>query len=189
MATRINSSSAIENAIIRIQRCNINFLAIDFDQTFIDIHTGGHWPGTSEELLLHVRPEFRDLVLSAIAHDIRVAIVTFSRQASLIRRVLEASVGVEVASKIPIRGGDRSWSYEGVGSQDGKQAHMASAVEELEQNGEIDISKATTLLIDDDKRNVQIALQDGVRAIWFRPHKPHHLLQDLAKLEPKEQPY
>ena len=30
-----------------------------------------------------------------------------------------------------IRGGDRSWKYEGEGSKKGKQAHMSSAVEEI----------------------------------------------------------
>lgn len=28
----------------------INFLAIDFDQTMINIHTGGRWKGTTAEL-------------------------------------------------------------------------------------------------------------------------------------------
>ena len=135
----------------------------------------------------------------ALQHNIHVAIVTFSRQINLVKGVLEAIVGVEQASKIPIRGGDRSWKYEGVGSQDGKQAHMASAVEELEQQqhrqrpppsssggdnvvGGLEITKSTTLLIDDDKRNIRTALEDGVRAIWFNPDKPHRLLRELTEL-------
>ena len=58
--------SAIEKAVNRIQEVNINFLAIDFDQTFIDIHTGGVWQGTLDELVVHVRPEFRDLVVRCL---------------------------------------------------------------------------------------------------------------------------
>ena len=51
----------------RIQQVNINFLAIDFDQTFIDIHTGGNWTRTLDELVAHVRPEFRDLCVRIVS--------------------------------------------------------------------------------------------------------------------------
>jgi hypothetical protein len=181
MATR--AVSAIDAAVQRIKQVNINFLAIDFDQTFIDIHTGGVWTQTQDELIPHVRQEFIDLCRAALqTGHIHVAIVTFSQQPALIKGVLEAVLGTELASKIPVRGGDRSWRYEGLGTKDGKQAHMASAVEELEQSGEIEITKSTTLLIDDDERNIRIAMDDGVRAVWFCPNKPHHLLRDLAKL-------
>lgn len=137
------------------------------------------------ELTPHVRPEFKELVLTAHQHRIRCAIVTFSRQPKLIKHVLEVELGKELAALIPVRGNDRSWNYEGAGSQEGKQPHMASAVEELlEDSGgnTIEITRATTLLIDDDKRNVHIALQDGVRAVWFKPEKPHHLVRDIHKL-------
>lgn len=59
------NAAAIQTAMNRIQEVSINFLAIDFDQTFIDIHTGGVWPGTLEEIISHVRPEFRDLLVRA----------------------------------------------------------------------------------------------------------------------------
>jgi len=62
MAAR-STTTSIEKAIGRIKQVNINFLAIDFDQTFIDIHTGGVWPGTLHELIAHVRPEFQQLVV------------------------------------------------------------------------------------------------------------------------------
>jgi hypothetical protein len=181
--TTKSGSHAIDAAIQRILQANINLLAIDFDQTFIDIHTGGFWTGTLDELIPHVRPEFLDLVAAALhTGTIHVAIVTFSRQPNLIKGVLESVLGMDAASKIPVRGGDRSWRYEGTGSKDGKQAHMASAVEELEQNGNVEITKGTTLLIDDDKRNIRIAMEDGVRAVWFCPTQPKNMLRDLAQL-------
>jgi hypothetical protein len=65
--------------------------------------------------------------------------------------------------------------------RDGKQAHMASAVEELETTG-VEITKATSLLIDDDGKNVRTALRDGVRAIWLNPDQPDRLLTDIARL-------
>lgn len=182
MATR--TSGAIENSIKRLLELNINFLAIDFDLTMIDVHTGGRWAGTVEEMLGHVRPEFRQLVLACRSNNIHVAIVTFTPQTAMVKGVLENIVGAEWAERIPIRGGDRTWSYQGTGSHKGKQAHMASAVEELEQQnyGQAEITKGTTVLIDDDQKNVRHALADGVRAIWFNPEKPHHLMRDLARL-------
>jgi hypothetical protein len=199
--------AAVSAAIQNLQRLRINFLAIDFDQTLIDIHTGGVWTGTVDELVPHVRVEFRELIASALqTGTIHVAIVTFSKQPAIIKSVLEGVLGMELASKIVIRGEDRSWSYEGAGSKQGKQAHMASAVEELmttansnhasatigsalqsaatcsSDHALLEITKTTTLLIDDDKRNIQVALDDGVRAVWLCPSKPRHLLRDLKNL-------
>lgn len=161
----------------------INLVAVDFDQTILDIHTHGAWAGTLEELKEHVRPEFIQLILEALESDLKVAIVTFSTQIHVVRGIIEFIVGPDEANHIPIRGGDRSWRYQGQGSRDGKQAHIASAVEELEQRGEIEITRKTTILIDDDARNVRYALKDGTRAIWFNPNKPHHLWRDLGKLQ------
>lgn len=177
-------SMAITSAIAKMKELGINFLALDFDQTILDIHTGGRWRDTLEELLPHVRPVFVQLMQAALEQNIQVAIVTFSGQTKMIREVLEHTVGLPAgADLIPIRGGDRSWRYQGEGSHDGKQAHMASAVEELEtRQPEIKISKATTLLIDDDRKNIRFALYDGTRAIWLNPDKPHKLLPDILKL-------
>lgn len=196
------NSIAVNNAIKKLHELKINLLAIDFDQTFIDIHTGGRWPGSVDELVPHVRPEFQQLVTALFEqnqkqqqqhqsdnvtqeeqHSFCVAIVTFSSQPQLIRNVLEQCIGVNYTNQIPIRGGDRSWTYSGNGSHEGKQAHIASAVEELQTNDtNIVITKATTLLIDDDMKNIRCALRDGTRAIWFNPSKPYLLLQDIAKL-------
>jgi hypothetical protein len=176
-------SSAITLAIRKLKDLGINFLALDFDQTILDIHTGGYWKGSMEELFPHVRPVFCDLIQAAVAHDIQVAVVTFSVQTPYVRGVLDYICGIQASQQIPIRGGDRSWQYKGSGSLEGKQSHMASAVEELESRcAEVELSKNTTLLIDDDARNIRAALRDGTRAVWFNPKKPQLLLQDLMKL-------
>lgn len=184
MATTTTSySTAITSAIMKLKEVGINFLALDFDQTILDIHTGGRWKGTLEELYPHIRPVFAQLIQASQENDIQVAVVTFSAQTRFVRGVLEHIVGTEAAQRIPIRGGDRSWQYKGGGSHDGKQPHMASAVEELETRFEVKISKRTTLLIDDDGRNIEHALRDGTCAIWFNPSRPHLLLQDIIKFE------
>lgn len=35
------STGALEKALLKIKELRINFVAIDFDSTLIDIHTGG----------------------------------------------------------------------------------------------------------------------------------------------------
>jgi len=184
MSLQRQHSRAITSAVAKFKELGINFLAVDFDQTILDVHTGGHWQGSQEELFVHVRPVFAQLI-QAVAEDedMHTAVVTYTRQINFVRGVLDHIVGPEASQQIPIRGSDRSWEYKGTGSMKGKQPYMASAVEELESRNEgLRISKATTLLIDDDSRNIRYALKDGTRALWFNPDKPHMLLQDIMKL-------
>jgi len=147
----------------------------------IDLHTGGRWQGTHDEILEHVRPYFPPLLNAALQNHIHVAVVTFSPQVELVRHVLESYLGHEQSRKIPIRAGGQ-FSYQGGGMRDGKQAHMASAVEELEGTGGVEITKQTSLLIDDDVKNVRTALRDGVRAIWLNPAQSEILLHDIERL-------
>mmetsp|Transcript_13822 Transcript_13822/g.19339 ORF Transcript_13822/g.19339 Transcript_13822/m.19339 type:complete len:195 (-) Transcript_13822:1246-1830(-) len=174
-------ADAVLKAIAKLKEVNINFLAIDFDQTILDIHTGGRWHGTAAELSKHVRPLFRDLIAAAIAEGIYVAVVTFTPQTGFVAEVLERTFG-EKGRQIPIRGNDRSWKFSGNGSSKGKQPHMASAVAELEGVYGADITKETTLLIDDDAKNIRVSLHEGVRAIWLNPEKSTRLLNDIGKL-------
>ncbi|KAL9184166.1 hypothetical protein ACHAXT_002252 [Thalassiosira profunda] len=163
----------------------INFLALDFDQTMIDVHTGGRWKETVSELAVHLRPVFLSLVPAAARRNMRIAVVTFSPQTKHIREVLELAFP-EIAELIPIRGNDRTWTYEGNGMRMGKQEHMASAAEELMAKpalGVTDVRKDTTLLIDDDPRNIKKSLKDGTRAVWFNPRDPERLLDDILLLK------
>lgn len=59
---------------------------------------------------------------------------------------------------------------------------MASAAQVLEQERKIVITRRSSLLIDDDKENIQIALDKGVRAIWFIPDEPDVLVHQLCEL-------
>ena len=51
----------------RLKTLKLNFLALDFDMTVIDIHTGGRWSGSACELSEQIRPFFRALIPAAIA--------------------------------------------------------------------------------------------------------------------------
>ena len=165
-----------------LEASGINFLALDFDLTVLSIHTGGNWQGTAEELLPLVRPVFLDLVAEALKRGMCVAIVTFSPQVCVVREVVRLCWPRHCDS-MPIRGGDRTWSYEGAGSKAGKQGHMASAVEELlAQDPNREITRASTLLVDDDANNVNTALKEGVRAIWLNPDEPDSLLPNILEL-------
>ena len=172
-------------AVDKLVDCGINFLAIDFDQTMIDLHTGGRWKDTALELTEHMRSVFLHLVPAATNRNIRIAICTFSGQTKHIRDVLEYKFP-NIVEMIVIRGNDRTWEYRGNGFKMGKQQHMASAAEELVAKpalGVTYVSKDTTLLIDDDPRNIRMSLKDGTRAIWFNPKDPNQLLDDILMLK------
>ena len=185
----------MEKAIQRLIELQINFVALDFDLTVIDMHTGGRWKKSAEELTRHhIRPEFRRLIASCLnTTSIHVAIVTFTSQTDLVKHAMEDIVGVERASRIPIRGDDDTWSYHPVVGDEsmsmGKQAHMASAVEELKETRDhaghntVEITKNTMLLIDDDERNIRYAAKNGIRGILFNPEQPHDLIRKLARLD------
>merc|ERR1712226_1705287 len=66
----------------------VRLVAIDFDLTFVRVHTTGRWHNNLTELCNQVRPVFRRLVPALVKAGILVAIVTFSPQEGLIRQVL-----------------------------------------------------------------------------------------------------
>lgn len=127
---------------------------------------------------------FRHLIPAALDQGIHVAVVTFSGQIDVIRSILDQVT--DRAAEIPIRGGfggHKTFNYEGSGSLAGKQAHMASAAEELEaRNKGLRLKRASTVLIDDDETNIRHALENGVRAIWLDPQNPLQLLKDMRRL-------
>ena len=164
-----------------VRERQVNFLALDFDCTILSIHTMGRWPGTAEELEPKIRPFFRALIPEAIRGGMHVAVVTFSRQVQIISRVLKIAFS-DMADKIVIRGEDHSWEYLGEGSKRGKQAHMASAVEELTCTQKAKIKRKTTVLVDDDVNNISVALCEGVKAVWCNPRDLTSMVQGLQEV-------
>lgn len=178
------SDEKIASVLKHLDEQKINFLAIDFDQTMVDIHTGGRWPGKAKDLATRLRPSFLKLIPMAIDRDFYVAVVTFSPQTRMIAEVLHHAFPNHI-DRICIRGSDGTWRYNGAGSAEGKQAHMASAVEELRRRFEADITRATTLLIDDDTSNIKTALYEGVRAVWLDPDNADLLPENLLGVREK----
>jgi hypothetical protein len=75
------------SALARI--CNallqINLVAVDFDMTMVDVHTGGRWQSGEAELAQRIRPFFRAFIPKAAEHGLHVAVVTFSEQVSCLK--------------------------------------------------------------------------------------------------------
>mmetsp|Transcript_6877 Transcript_6877/g.8862 ORF Transcript_6877/g.8862 Transcript_6877/m.8862 type:complete len:136 (-) Transcript_6877:200-607(-) len=105
---------------------------------------------------------------------IHIIVVTFSPQVDLVKEVLAAAFSFEIT----VRGCDKKWDYAGV--CEGKQGHIASAFEELVYRKDNDtdhpkcktswpITRASTLLIDDDPNNIQAAMKYDTPAILFNP--------------------
>lgn len=78
----------VERLVDAILSKGIKLLALDFDLTFIGIHTHGEWHSSVEELTTHVRPCMRDLLQHAQQKGLFVAIVTFHPLRWLIRELI-----------------------------------------------------------------------------------------------------
>lgn len=208
MATK-NSTSAFnivsaDQVVLHLrENLGIQFVAFDFDQTILKIHTGGFWEDTAELLAQEVRPEMVEIIPRLMAeNNIYVGVVTFSSQPKMVRAVVESLLPTSTCSAVlPIRGEDGSWKTPKSNhrdeawwspsldeedldeEQEGKQPHMVSAIQELEfLVPNLAITKATTVLIDDDPDNTRIAKDNGVRAVWLDPDHPERLFSDLCAL-------
>lgn len=157
-------------AAISLVSARINLLALDFDLTIIDRHTGGRWTSSPKKLRKHVRPALECLLNAAMDRGIYVAVVTFSEQEELISNVMNQ---VFPGRYIPVRG----WLDE----KGGKQEHMAKASKDIMSHLHEDaiISEKTTMLIDDDRTNIKIAIDRGYPAIAFDPDNPSKVFENI----------
>ena len=82
-----------KSVISTLREKGIKLLALDFDKTIIDIHTGGAWRGPSTKLFDHVRPCMKALLEAALVHQgLEVCIVTYSTQPGMIEDVLRGTL-------------------------------------------------------------------------------------------------
>lgn len=166
------------SSVDRLKDLNVRLLALDFDQTIVDIHTSGHWRRSPEELSTHVRREMRCLILESMHRGIHVGVVTFSRQEELIGRVLELALPELGSAFIPVRGGDNHQSKKG------KQKQLSQFMADIHR-AEPTLSSLfppSVLLIDDDRRNVEIAQTKMYLAIRFDPENPKVLYEEISGL-------
>ena len=58
---------------------------------------------------------------------------------------------------------------------------MSSAAAAGQERFGVAVTRDTTLLIDDDVRNIKIALKGGVRAVHFLPDTPLEFFVDVSR--------
>ena len=133
-------------------------VALDFDQTIVEVHTGGRWKGGEEALANHVRPEFKCFIEESLQVNIAVAVATFSGQTELIHKVLKQSIKHENAEKIPVYGLDS------FGFDRGKHSQLMKAVTDV--GG---ATPDTTVLVDDDSSNTRLAESEGYMTLTYDP--------------------
>lgn len=141
----------------------IQLLAFDFDQTIVDVHTGGRWSGSAEELASHVRVDFACVIGEALDRDLGVSVVTFSTQLKLISEVLHLRVPGD--RTIPVFGLDDS------GFADGKRNQLRKSVDYFHEHTTalVGVGPSATVLIDDDTDNIRMARNDGYYTIAYTP--------------------
>lgn len=165
----------IESFVFALNKKGIKLLALDFDQTLIDIHSGGVWNESVEELVQHVRPCMKDLLEIASNKGLFVAIVTYHRQDWLIKDLLTKVISKKVANKVYIqantpeflkrlRDASEAGTCTGRGifhEFNGKEAHIASVINEIKKDHNQSIKKEEVILMDDDMNNVRVASSFG----------------------------
>jgi len=160
---------------------NIHLLAIDFDKTLLNIHTGGEWEGSTEQLQTHVRNEFKCLIQTSLEQGILVAVASFSKQEELILSVLQKLIPERHYSRVTVNGGN---NYP---ESTGKKKQIQLALEDFPKlsNDKTFVPNDAILLIDDDLYNVKQCTYEGHRCIHFDPKKSAHLVfeQIIAELQ------
>eukprot|EP00658_Telonema_sp_P-2_P025476 TRINITY_DN20262_c0_g1_i1.p1 TRINITY_DN20262_c0_g1~~TRINITY_DN20262_c0_g1_i1.p1 ORF type:complete len:307 (-),score=51.98 TRINITY_DN20262_c0_g1_i1:349-1269(-) len=150
-------------------------------QTLIDIHTGGGFKGSPNELAGHIRDFVPFLVQHAIRHKMHVAIFTNSRQVELIRGALVLRMPTIDARTILIRGQGSNWGVPP--GNIGKHAHMLAAMGHFDslqvsqchdqanqRHGQVgQLAFRSICLLDDDIDSIKQAHQDRSYAVYCPP--------------------
>lgn len=159
-------------------------VCIDFDATFVTVHTGGLWTDSATALRTHVRRFFLLLVPLLCEAHVNVAIVTFSPQVPLIQDVLRLSFSAQVVDQLVVRGDDRTWTltqdqtatFLPLWQTDGrhldrkfKLPFMISAALEVQRRSGDVICNRDTVLVDDDVVNIRVANDSGAVGVFFDP--------------------
>lgn len=166
----------------------IKLVCIDFDATFVRVHTGGTWSRSAAELRRHVRPLFLALVPLLVQRSVHVAVVTFSPQTELIRDVLALSFPADgIAQQLIVRCDEPSWqlthsdtlSFAPLWQTGGrhldrtcKLPFVISAALHASQERSDAVRNRDTLLFDDDAANIRVVNDSGIAGVYFDP--THH---------------
>ncbi|CAF1678491.1 unnamed protein product [Adineta ricciae] len=191
-SSRINVSkqnseqrSKARDIVLGILQKNIKLIAIDFDSTFLSIHTGGFYQGTVDSLLEYIRSTFFYFVQelldsSAFGHTLHVCIVSFSAQEQLIRKLLQLAFKTSKTDRIIIRCNTPEFVANMNNDFLGKEYHLSSVVTELSTRRHKTIKPNEILLLDDDVHNILIAEEFGHRVFEIRDEISLDILKDFV---------
>ncbi|CAF1678422.1 unnamed protein product, partial [Adineta ricciae] len=191
-SSRINVSkhnseqrSKARDIVLGILQKNIKLIAIDFDSTFLSIHTGGFYQGTVDSLLEYIRSTFFYFVQelldsSAFGHTLHVCIVSFSAQEQLIRKLLQLAFKTSKTDRIIIRCNTPEFVANMNDDFLGKEYHLSSVVTELSTRRHKTIKPNEILLLDDDVHNILIAEEFGHRVLEIRDEISLDILKDFV---------
>uniref|UniRef100_K3X0D4 Uncharacterized protein n=1 Tax=Globisporangium ultimum (strain ATCC 200006 / CBS 805.95 / DAOM BR144) TaxID=431595 RepID=K3X0D4_GLOUD len=187
MARNGAAPDALAREMTDILRCRgAKLVCIDFDATFVRVHTGGAWTRSALELRAHVRPLFLALLPLLVRADMRVAVVTFSPQVSLIRDVIALCFPPQIAQQVILRGDDASWQLVHADTVDFvplwqtngrhldrkfKLPFVISAARQASKERCDVVRNRDTVLVDDDAVNIRVAIDSGITGIYFDPHE------------------
>ena len=148
----------------------VRLVALDFDFTIVNVHTGGNWKKSAVDLTQHVRPDFVAFIKGCLHRGLFVSVATFSTQKTLIGEVLNHALGVEQAATIPIWGGDDELKH----YAQGKQSQLHLAIEyfnrrSTNKNAASTLQPSNAVLVDDDLDNIAIAHRDGYHTMPYIP--------------------
>jgi hypothetical protein len=131
-----------------------------------------------------VRPVFRAILkIATSTPNLRVGIVTFSGQRSIIKSVLQEVVGYTAAETIFIRGATNEWTVPaGHACMEGKEPHIASILQDMFFDTGEEFAPQQVMLIDDDTRNISIAKTFHHRTVVF-PDMPLPGIQMSGHME------
>lgn len=153
---------SVLSLVEKLEKAGILFVAFDFDDTIVSIHTGGRiFVDDLERLCKTVSSDFVTLVKALDDKCIAWGVASFSAHKldesksiggePLIRKVLESCLGKDRASKVPIA----SWY-----SENGKNEHMKQLAPYL--------NPQEVVLIDDHANNLVKAKMEGFRTLWVK---------------------
>ena len=178
------SSERVERLVQGLVKKKVKLLALDFDQTLIDIFMSTY--KTSATLIAqHIRPIFVSLINKCMAKDIIVCIVTFSSNTELIASAMELKLNISVSSEygklkrneILLRGLDDTWSkpnsaflpncWQNI-TLNGKLGHIAAIVRQLNNKGTyfsprgLLVRPSEILYFDDDLNNCECSIKANI---------------------------
>ena len=166
----------------------IRLICIDFDGTFISIHTKGKWDKSAIKLTDYIRPVFINLIRTAVKKGISIAIVSFSPQEEIIRECLNHYFQEYMDSIYIVTSNQKRNPKETFCKVNKdklilkrKVPMILSLCNEIYKKTNKMILPKNTLLIDDDPMNIKIANLSGFKTYLFNKYSEKKMLSDLLK--------